>query len=534
MQSITFTPDMFKKLGHFSDGLFKALSHHWFFWGVLIFTSIPFILGPGFPTYDGPAHLHNVRIFHELLFGADDFMANHYSINPHIVPNYAGHLLLWLLTLIIPPLLAEKLIFLGIMFLMVLGFRKLLDTISGSANHPLAFTGLFFFLAFPLAMGFLNFLIGVTILVYFINFLLATKNPLGSWRDAGILLLFFSTSYFSHLMILGLALVITGLWFIVDLFVELRGWFSRGLRIFFAAAPALYGVLLYVQTRSGHVKGTHLPFNELLINLFRGDGLAAYTVEELVFTSVFFWMTLGIVAIGSVYALRGGLSKAFLKPYYTLIIILGGLGLMYFLLPDSDDAVAYITKRINYVLLLILMALAGLVSGALPKWMTSICVVVFLGIHIGRTLHFAKVHARQNRIVKELVQIEKITPEHAVLLPFNESGNWLIPHYSNYLGISKPMVILENYEASNDYFPVRWQLPLPGYQVIPHDWVNGLPGFKYLVMDQQRPSMITHIFVMKDPNQTRISWIPDKWKGAYKLIYEGKYANLYQLENSQE
>jgi hypothetical protein len=35
--------------------------------------------------------------------------------------------------------------------------------------------------------------------------------------------------------------------------------------------------------------------------------------------------------------------------------------------------------------------------------------------------------------------------------------NWLFSHASEYLGVTKPLIILDNYEANMGYFPLRWK-----------------------------------------------------------------------------
>ena len=46
--------------------------------------------------------------------------------------------------------------------------------------------------------------------------------------------------------------------------------------------------------------------------------------------------------------------------------------------------------------------------------------------------------------------------ENSLVLPVNMSDHWLETHFSNYLGVEKPMIILSNYEASVDWFPLKW------------------------------------------------------------------------------
>src|SRR5205085_9970610 len=50
----------------------------------------------------------------------------------------------------------------------------------------------------------------------------------------------------------------------------------------------------------------------------------------------------------------------------------------------------------------------------------------------------------------------ELIPPNSVVLPLDYSGNWKTLHFSNYMGTDRPLVILENYECNQNYFPVQW------------------------------------------------------------------------------
>ena len=61
-------------------------------------------------------------------------------------------------------------------------------------------------------------------------------------------------------------------------------------------------------------------------------------------------------------------------------------------------------------------------------------------------------------IAIDYVDVANHIEKNSVVLPINYSGNWLMAHFSNYLGVEKPIIILENYECLAGYFPLKWNV----------------------------------------------------------------------------
>src|SRR4051795_9696667 len=59
------------------------------------------------PTVDGPSHLYNAQVLHELAKGTPEF-ARVFRADLRPFPNWLGHILLSLALGIAPPLIAEK------------------------------------------------------------------------------------------------------------------------------------------------------------------------------------------------------------------------------------------------------------------------------------------------------------------------------------------------------------------------------------------------------------------------------------------
>ena len=61
-----------------------------------------------------------------------------------------------------------------------------------------------------------------------------------------------------------------------------------------------------------------------------------------------------------------------------------------------------------------------------------------------------------NQIAHEIIEASFQIEPNSSVLPINDNNYWINGHISNYLGIDKPMIILENYEADLNHFPLIW------------------------------------------------------------------------------
>jgi len=116
------------------------------------------------PTVDGPSHLYNAQVLHELAKGTPEF-ARVFRADLRPFPNWLGHILLSLALGIAPPLIAEKLVLSAIVLLFLGGCWKLAGVIDPRSRvyaflvMPLAYSAL-------LQMGFYNYFLGVGLAMF--------------------------------------------------------------------------------------------------------------------------------------------------------------------------------------------------------------------------------------------------------------------------------------------------------------------------------------------------------------------------------
>ena len=90
--------------------------------------------------------------------------------------------------------------------------------------------------------------------------------------------------------------------------------------------------------------------------------------------------------------------------------------------------------------------------------------------------------------------------EHnSIVLPLNYSDNPRWIHYSNYLGIDKPIVMLENYECNRGWFPLLWNL-----KAMPQTMIGDLDSDQPCIYPHgrgnQKQVKIDYIFVLGNMN----------------------------------
>jgi len=62
------------------------------------------------------------------------------------------------------------------------------------------------------------------------------------------------------------------------------------------------------------------------------------------------------------------------------------------------------------------------------------------------------------KLVKNFKEAEKLVTENSVILPMRNLRWMLDLHFPHYLGWNKPVIILENFEATTRYYPLVWNL----------------------------------------------------------------------------
>ncbi len=513
----------------------------YFFLLILVLNLSPIFETTFFPTLDGPAHLYNSNLINELWFGNNDFLSQYYSINPKAIPNWIGHFLLSLFNLFLPAVYSEKTLLLIYFIGLPLSFRFLIKTVSPK-SIGLSYFVFPFVYSFTFALGFYNFSLALPLLFFTLAFWLRQQDSISKRKTVFILFLLITATYFSHLFVFILLLfiiVLHILWTAILENMDNKSGFEKSLEKAIAFLKASFFpivlIVLYYFYRTPSGKIEYLGTADLINSLKNGDTIISYDrYEEQNYTRKIFYVFAGLILFSLVKSIYLKFVKQ-VKTKFSNSMFWGLISLflltLYFLLPDSDQTAGYVSSRLG--LLVFFFAAIWLSTRALHSVVVSISVVVLLFLnHQLMEYHMTKTSVL-DVIALECFQASRFIEPNKVVLPIDESQHGFMKHFSNYLGIEKPLVVMENYEASTGYFPIIWKK-----SNFPQILLGNQTGFEYPCLYwKSNPNGLQkkadYIFVLKNGEIQMDSCKSELYKDIradYNLLFKSDHTNLFGLK----
>ncbi len=453
---------------------------------VTVWNMLPLFSGRFFPTLDGPAHLYNSNLIASLLTDHHSALNNFLTLVKDPLPNWTGHAVLAALNYFLPAFAAEKILLALYIIALPWAFRSLLKTIS-PGNYFLSYFIFPFTYSFVLYLGFYNFCIALVFLFVTLNYWILNREKIYSYRKILPLVCLMTLTYFSHVFVFATLLMIMLISILSETALsaafgkgEKRILFSTALKDFLALlCSALLPIILFLLyfKSPGQQAESFLSFTALKEDLKNTRSLIAFNLEEeQKFTKKIFYVIMLLLAIGVFLKLnavrwkreetaKANLSAALkniLSPADSWFLVMGVILFFYFRLPDSDGSAGFFSVRLN--LLFFLLSIVWLSARQLPRWLTILSALTVLTLNYKLNNYRVEETKKLNAIAVECnTAADYITPG-STILPITLHDNWLLGHFSNYLGADKPVVILENYEAETNFFPVRWKKQLKSHQ----------------------------------------------------------------------
>lgn len=516
---------------------------------------LPVIQGKFFPTLDGPAHLHNSFIISELLFSNNTIFLEFYKFNEIFVPNWIGHLILSFFNMFLPAFLAEKILLFIYLIGLPYGFRSLIRTISPQ-NVEFSYIIFPFTYSFLFILGFYNFSIAIVLMLFSLSFWFSNWEEGLSSRKRVILFGLITLTFFSHVFIFSLLLFIFGLYISFELLRNIlidnslfkshfKMAFKKSIEIFIVSVLPLILLAYYIgSTVSPDQTSSYLNKSELINWIKHLRPLIAYNtaVEEIYTTIIFYIFCILIVIfayqrVNSVITLVSNLKNTpiFRKIGNVLskndiwIILAFIILILYFILPDNAQNAGYFSMRLGLAFFLFLII--ALSTQVYEKWLVWFSVFVISSCHFIMINYYTRVIRDLNEVALSCEETAKHVDPNSLVLPLNYSDNWLVGHFSNYLGIDKPVVLLENYELGVTYFPLRWnENQIPNTTLGSHEASDsGCKHWKTNRSNQKR--IIDYVFVMNDfPNEVDSCNLELKniVMADYMQVFKNKYCTLYK------
>jgi hypothetical protein len=437
------------------------------FYSLILLNTIPAFQPLFFPSVDGPIHIYNANVILKLLSGSE-FLSQYYTFNTWIVPNWTGHFIMAGLLSVFSATVASQ-IFIGLcLILLPVSFRYCVKKIhkTGFFVTYLIFP---FTYTFVLCMGFYNFYIGIIILFLTVGILFEyCKFPFRMnlfFSLCLLILLCYLTHLFLFISLGMIALCILFLDVILIVFNkgDIKLILKKVLFLFFAfVIPVILTVIFFDHVPKGNK--FYLLKSELLQWITNCRSLICYVPQDEVMYTTYEFLIFMLLFSIAIY-IRGvqfyknviGMRSFFLafRPQDTFLVMLLAFIYLYFKLPDSDSLTGFVSVRLNLMIYLFLILWCS--GFNYPKWISAISFSVLLFSQINLLALHSIVFKSLNKDIAEVIVIEEQIKENTLILPLDYSGNWVMGHYSNYLGITKPVVILKNHECSNSYFPLKWK-----------------------------------------------------------------------------
>jgi hypothetical protein len=422
--------------------------------GIMVLNGIWILTIPSFPTLDGWTHLHTARMLSDGQYG------QLFCANEGLVPNQLGHWLLAALLHLFSPLLAERVFLALIVTTMGLGTHALARAFA--RPNLLVLLVLPFTYGFLLVMGFHNFLLGIGLALCFAAWWVQASAK----RKAhyAVLLLSGIVLYCTHTMALIFFLAICGtheLTIVLGWQTRPQGWTKGrvGTLVAFALA-VLPSFLLFLAFDLGQEKTWgQVERGQLLRELIDLRYLILFAEHN----EVKFTYAMKLVLVGSfILALFHRIVQA--NPLKTrhadLLLLLGSLFLvLYFNIPDSAGFAGYISLRLQLFALLSIILWSAVQP--IPKAAALAPALMLIMLHQARLNHIRKFAAPLAVPRDQVLDAARHIPEGAVVLPIHAVGNWELGHIPSLLAVDREIDLLYNYEASTDYFPLRWCPGMP-------------------------------------------------------------------------
>ncbi|MCU0433654.1 MAG: hypothetical protein MUC87_09400 [Bacteroidia bacterium] len=506
-----------------------------FFGLMLLVLALPVTGSSWFLTEDGASHSYNAGVLYNLLSGNDEFLGQYYEINTLPSPNWLGHLLLAYTGHWLGVAEAAKILHLVYIAGFALAFRRLMFTVS---PQPRVMS----YLAFPLLynviflFGFYNFCLGMVVMLIVINvWLRYQERP--KLINAILLGIMITLLWFSHQLP----------WFFAGLFIFFHLIYQLILRKQFvpvlkkatvallASLPSLICLAIYMSHNAG---GSGVVYESVSNrwNMFSGGEIfKMFYSQEADLGKLFLLVVVIMLLLGIVRFMR--LTKSMNnnpvhpKLFWFFIFVISFFAMLFFPETIGDGGVIGIRVMwIAWVFLLILVAQFRLPSRA----GYAVCAVSLL-MPVMRNSYFSGWIHDNNLEAHAARGAGKYIKDHSTILILPFATNWLNLHIGQYAIAGREIVLLDNYEADHNYFPIKWnfekmpynyQLASLNASAVPCSW--SWPSLK-----DKENKQVDYVMIVGDLNWEKDTVCSEKIACAmdsldYRAVYKKRQITLYE------
>lgn len=458
-----------------------------------VLNTIPVAFNTFVLSLDGPAHLYNSNLIAELIKG-NASVSKYITFNTSHFTNWSGHLILALLNLAAPAWIAQKVFLILLVFFFPLSFAFFVTRLNYKSRYlsfiifPFTYGGFFF-------LGFYNFLLGIIFFFLLLAFICKESRCYTTIEKILIFILFILIEG-SHVFVLMIALAFFSaylLWPVVQknkfhIFRTFREMMKPLLNILILGSGGILLFLFYLFNSSGQLienQNNAVSWSDVFTPVFNLSPLLSLGYEYLWATRVLFIL---LVVTTLILVIKKKLPEKTVSRNFIIYSAVIVLGFYIYTMLFSDQGF-YIQAR--FLLVFFLLWLAWISLQQVPKivQITLIAYSVFVSsLFIDYYKKNLEVLSFHNYFIYDTGwKIEK----NARVYCINFGRHWLERHQLSYLGAENALILYDNYECSESYFPLKWKNP-ELIRKINHDFDAG-------VYSQTIAQNVDYVAVLDEP-----------------------------------
>jgi hypothetical protein len=436
------------------------------FWFVILvfLNASPILIFQYYPTLDGPTHLYNANLLKEILINRNEHVQQFFALNHEIVPNWTSHFILVLFRLVFSPVLSNKIFLLIIAIGLPLSIFSFITRITPQ-NKLLTVFSLPFVYIYLFGLGFYNYCLSLVLLFITLNYWIHNKKHKPILKIL-VMFILVTISYFSHIYLFITLLVAVGFYTIYQLISQIilnekkyQKYLIDLLLLLAISLPALILLYKFLIVKEVPSLNNRLPVAELVKYIVDVKPIIIHNyLAEVKFTRILFILVLVLFTYSAFkffielkhFQLKQSLLS--IKTYLFLITLIFLFLFIFYSNPDSDGG--YIPVRICTILYLFIFCWLSTLN--YPGFIKIISFITILIINFSVLMIEHKSLAEEDRLGKKFIEASLFVKENSTILPVRHWDKMLDLHYAHLLGLNKPVVILENYEATTCHFPVVW------------------------------------------------------------------------------
>jgi hypothetical protein len=430
------------------------------------------------PSIDGPTHIYNAKLLGEYLAGNPAIIQT-FDLHSFYIPNLFSNYYLMFLIALFGSGIAIQLFYFSLLFLTLYSAYYLFRSFKVPGAFFISLSFIILFNGYLFNNGFYNFSFSVVFLLISIGFFQKhfDGSVLPSKRVHIVLFFLMLLLYYTNALSFIIFLMYAFCTLAVKAFLLVRKpdrseWKTIQIHIgkfFLLSIPFIVMILLF-------------QFSTSFSGIYQAVDLKGYWRNLIDMSSFIVYDRPGEEPVSFIISLSvfglffANLLARLVERRYTfgsgdimLAIAVTAL-VLYFTIPDNYS-VGMMSARLQFFFYLFQMLWTFNQPGKYLKYLVAIfiCAVSFYKYQV----HHKPTISELNKNAKSVAEAAKYIEANKTVVVFNYSGNWIELHFSNYLGIEKPMIILENSEAIVRWFPLKWS-----NERVPTYTLNGNKNFR--------------------------------------------------------